>query len=281
MKKHGFTLVELLVVLAIIAILSALLFPVLKSAKESALRSTCQSNYGQALRAQSMYSNDYDDRYVVSGYLVSTDDPVKNRLWPQLLQPYFHNFSTFVCPADNTKRPKFEEIFSADLSLADPEAKSFLLAQRTNLGYNAYYFSPMVASGAALMPRAITTSEIGNAANTIIMLDSVWTVKNDQPSGGGRWIVKPPCRFTNLNGLRVDTSNDNTNLSVDEAGWTQPNTSDRFGGAWAWHGEFMTVAYSDGHVKAIRPAKLTDGCNFKQSWNGDIFDLEIFSWDLR
>ena len=58
--KHRFTLVELLVGTAIIAVLTALLLPALKSAREKARRMACMSNLRQVGIAYLSYLNDND-----------------------------------------------------------------------------------------------------------------------------------------------------------------------------------------------------------------------------
>lgn len=63
MKWHldrAFTLVEILVVLAIIAVVAALIFPVLTSAKRSAKNITCISNLHQLGQSCEMYMADHD-----------------------------------------------------------------------------------------------------------------------------------------------------------------------------------------------------------------------------
>ena len=57
---HGFTLVELLLVIAVIAILAVLLFSALAKAKASAQSAACKSNLRQLGLALSMYVNDYE-----------------------------------------------------------------------------------------------------------------------------------------------------------------------------------------------------------------------------
>jgi prepilin-type N-terminal cleavage/methylation domain-containing protein len=63
----GFTLLELLVVIAIIAILAALLLPALRSAKDSARKTTCLDNLKQINLGVRMYGDDANDAPPVPG----------------------------------------------------------------------------------------------------------------------------------------------------------------------------------------------------------------------
>ncbi len=55
MKRKGFTLVEMLVVLGIIALLSAILLPIFKGLRESVYKNTCMSNLQKIYHALRMY----------------------------------------------------------------------------------------------------------------------------------------------------------------------------------------------------------------------------------
>lgn len=110
MRIRAFTLVELLVVVAILAILAAILFPVFASAKNSAKKSICASNQRQIGQGFLLYAADNDDAYPNNG------DPYlwvgKRWRWP--VMPYIgagqrqganysataSNPSIFLCPAD-------------------------------------------------------------------------------------------------------------------------------------------------------------------------------------
>src|ERR1019366_461385 len=66
-SARAFTLVELLVVIAVIAILAALLLPALAGAKSQAYRIICVSNQKQLIQAWTIYSGDNNERLVLNG----------------------------------------------------------------------------------------------------------------------------------------------------------------------------------------------------------------------
>jgi prepilin-type N-terminal cleavage/methylation domain-containing protein len=61
--RNGFTVVELLVVVAIIGLIAALVLAGLSAARASARRATCLSNERQLGAAILLYIQDYDERF--------------------------------------------------------------------------------------------------------------------------------------------------------------------------------------------------------------------------
>lgn len=116
-RTRAFSLVELLVVLAIIAILAAILLPALSNAKKKAMQADCAANLRQWGLAFRMYADDNDDFLPRRGQgvqpLAKVDRPEDwfNSLPFYLGQPSFrmmisnnslpvaHSKSLFICAA--------------------------------------------------------------------------------------------------------------------------------------------------------------------------------------
>jgi prepilin-type processing-associated H-X9-DG protein len=73
-------------VIAIIAILAAILFPVFAQAKEAAKKTSCLSNTKQIGLAAAMYEGDYDDIIPLAGYEDFTNNTPTT--WMYLVNPY-------------------------------------------------------------------------------------------------------------------------------------------------------------------------------------------------
>jgi prepilin-type N-terminal cleavage/methylation domain-containing protein len=100
-RKCGFTLLELLVVVSIIALLMALLMPSLRRAREQSKQLVCRKNLTNMWRGVLVYSTEYNDRVP---YLERIDqhidpfDPNHPTLIGTVLGPYVDR-SSFVCPS--------------------------------------------------------------------------------------------------------------------------------------------------------------------------------------
>ena len=84
--RHGyFTLIELLIVIAIIAILAALLLPALNKAKQTAHRISCVNNHKTILLAEQQYISSYNE-YLMPSSIGGTANGVRwNTLAARLL----------------------------------------------------------------------------------------------------------------------------------------------------------------------------------------------------
>jgi type II secretory pathway pseudopilin PulG len=93
------------VVIAIIAILAAILFPVFGRARENARRSSCQSNLKQIGLGMLQYSQDYDEKLVAhnygnTGYNASDPAPATEKYkWMDAIYPFVKSEQVFSCPS--------------------------------------------------------------------------------------------------------------------------------------------------------------------------------------
>ncbi len=111
--RRGFSLIELLVVIGIISLLAALLFPAFLTVRGKARQAVCASNLRQIGLSISLYTQDSDGLYP---YAVDATDRAAPEAWADspefasaishiglltdVLQPYIQSKQIFSCPAD-------------------------------------------------------------------------------------------------------------------------------------------------------------------------------------
>jgi len=101
-RNPAFTLLELLVVIAVLAILAGLLFPVLSRGKENARATACLSNLHQIGVALQLYVSDNQNHLPVM--FDWTPDPATNTNGApinQTLASEVGNTNVFRCPSDH------------------------------------------------------------------------------------------------------------------------------------------------------------------------------------
>lgn len=101
--RGAFTLIELLVVIGIIAILAALLLPVIAKSKESGKSTACLSNLRQVGIALQLYAQDHENKLpVMYDALLSTNSPSPSNslTMDNVLSNYLGNVRVLLCPSD-------------------------------------------------------------------------------------------------------------------------------------------------------------------------------------
>jgi prepilin-type N-terminal cleavage/methylation domain-containing protein/prepilin-type processing-associated H-X9-DG protein len=123
-KKEGFTLVELLVVIGIIAVLIGVLLPALNKAREQSKRAACLANLRTLGQAMILYANDSKDRLPNSNKKNTYKDAAaQDFVLVSLANKYVRQPASFHCPSDDDPIP--EKIETADYELPNSAHVSY------------------------------------------------------------------------------------------------------------------------------------------------------------
>jgi prepilin-type N-terminal cleavage/methylation domain-containing protein/prepilin-type processing-associated H-X9-DG protein len=173
-KRGAFTLIEVLVVIAILAVICAFLLPVLRMARERPRTTLCTSHLRQLHAAFALYASDYD------GYL----PPYQNRIGTALVQDREAKALTPI-PENGLRLVESMQPYTTSRSLwfcpNDPYAGTDTVVGGIRHQYGSYLvnsFSGLESvtgeSTTEAGPQAITKLNRAGAASIVLLTDNLW-----------------------------------------------------------------------------------------------------------
>jgi prepilin-type processing-associated H-X9-DG protein/prepilin-type N-terminal cleavage/methylation domain-containing protein len=258
----GFTLVELLVVIGIIAILGALLLPALSMAKAHGRSTVCKNHLHQMGLALQMYVNENHGKYPYwwghpDSALDAAVGPDNTRYWSSKLLPYYP-------------------------------------LRWTNPTYHCPGYKGVIKAGTPMNPDATWQGPLGSYAynsDGVSVKGLIWVRTHNQSLGLG-WRAS----FSGLAGRTIGVTSEgqikvpSEMLSIGESRWradgireggkdrmvcgagVTPQLNRILGGFTfdpARHGRKYNQLFCDGHVSAMSPWMLFNPTNTAPMWNYD------------
>lgn len=232
-RRRGFTLTELLVVLCIISILAAILFPAFTRARNLARRTVCMSNIQQLATAVLMYADDHDEvlpwtaswNYAINvtyAFSASYPDGTVPADWrdgdiSHLVAPYVRNNDIWYC----TLLPRGTDIGRATLVPPRNLGSGWTFGNGPDQEIPSSYYWAHITSGNAYLPEAAPPHAVAGTSLT----------ECENPS------VAP--------------------MIWDLADWASP---------FGVHQSAINIAYADGHCKVKLPEPFWDDYGWPEYW---------------
>lgn len=196
--RRGFTLIELVVVIAIIAILAAILLPVLARAKAKALRISCLSNLRQIGMDFQIYTDEHNDVFpphrnvlLPDGSAQATDTAATHDWWGTILEEKSYDVQNYLGNRSNmsyTNTVFHDPVLTGPITTYGQTWHWSFDVNFVGYGYNGFFLgchpydpAPSVTAGGTSFTGDITfkRSAVRHPTDCMLIAD-----KNPRPDGG-------------------------------------------------------------------------------------------------